>query len=68
MKDMKMNSNAVADVLIDLSRNFGLCDEETTKGFKTSKKKEILKSADDHSFAKFTNEIRKRQEKKNGGN
>ncbi len=65
MEDKKLTSDAVADALIELHQNLRLCDEGTARGLKTSKKKEILKS-DDHSFAKFANEIRKRQERKNG--
>ncbi len=68
MKDKKLTSDAVADAFIDLDHSIGLCDENTARGAKTSKKKEIFKSSDDRSFAKFTNEIKKRQTKKDGGN
>lgn len=68
MDDNKVNNDMIADAIINMNLNSGMCDEETAKGFRTSKKKEILKSSDDHSFAKFTNEIHKRQNKKNGGN
>ncbi len=64
MNDKEITSDNLADALINLSENFELCDSETAKGFRTSKKKDILKSQKDNSFGKFTNEIHKRQEKK----
>ncbi|HIV63835.1 MAG TPA: hypothetical protein H9693_03655 [Firmicutes bacterium] len=60
----KISTNDVADSLIDLCENMGICDRETSIGFKKSKKKDILKSKNDQSFSKFTNEVKKRQEKK----
>ncbi len=63
-ENKKITSNDVGDALTDLSEAIGLCDKDTAKGFKSSKKKEILKSNKDGSFSKFTSEIVKRQEKK----
>ena len=65
MENGKITNDDIADALINLSENSGFCDEDTAIGFRQSKKKEILKSTKDCSFAKFTNEIRKRQTKKN---
>lgn len=64
MKHEKITTDEIADVLIRLSEDNGLCDERTAVGLRTSKKKEILKSKKENSFAEFTNEIKKRQTKK----
>ena len=68
MNKKKITNDIIANAVIELNYNLGVCDADTAKGFKTSKKKEILKSSDDHSFARFISEIKKRQTKKNGGN
>ncbi len=65
MSNEKITAEDIADALINLSENIGLCDRDTAKGFRSSKKKDILKSGEDSSFSRFTNEIQKRQEKKN---
>ncbi len=66
MNDKKITNDQVANVIIEITGSSGYCDDDTAKGFKTSKKKEILKSSNDNSFAKFTQEIIKRQNKKDG--
>ena len=65
MSDKKITTDDIADALIDLSENIALCDKDTAVGFRTSKKKDILKSGKNGSFSKFTDEIQKRQAKKN---
>lgn len=67
MSDKKITANDIADALINLSESTGVCDKETAIGFKTSKKKDILQSNTEHSCSKFTNEIIKRQTKKDDG-
>lgn len=64
MENKKINVDDIANALIDLNENMKICDKETAIGFRTSKKKDILESSQDCSFSKFTNEIRKRQTKK----
>ena len=64
MSNEKITTDIVADALLDLCANQKLCDEETVTGLKHSKKKNILKSKKEGSFNKFTNEIIKRQAKK----
>lgn len=64
MKHEKITTDEIADALIHLSENIGFCDERTAMGFRASKKKEILKSQKENSFAEFTKEIKKRQTKK----
>ena len=64
MDNIKITTDEIADALIELSQNIGNCDEDTAKGFKTSKKKEILKSNKENSFSKFTKKINERQKKK----
>ena len=66
MKENRVAADMVADAIINMSANIGMCDESTAKGFKTSKKKDILKSNDDQSFAEFTQEIIIRQNRKDG--
>jgi len=65
MENKRITADDIADAIITLSENTGLCDKETALGFRTSKKKDILKSKKDGSFSKFTNEIKKRQMNKN---
>lgn len=64
MKSDKLTNNDIADALISVNTEIGNCDEKTALGFKTSKKKKILKSQDDKSFSRFTHEIIKRQSRK----
>lgn len=64
MEEKKINSNTIADALINMSENTGICDKETAKGIRSSKKKDVLKSKKDGSFSKFMGEIKKRQDKK----
>ena len=64
MGNEEMTTEKIAEALINLHESEGLCDKDTATGFKSSKKKDILKSKQDGSFSKFTNEIKKRQEKK----
>lgn len=64
MNNEKITADDIADALTNLSESVGICDKDTATGFRTSKKKDILKSEEDGSFSKFTNEIQKRQEKK----
>lgn len=64
MNHEKINTDDVANALINLSENLEICDQETAMGFRTSRKKEILKSKKENSFAEFTKEIKKRQTKK----
>ena len=64
--DNKITTDVIADAIINLANKSGLCDSDTARGFKSSKKKSILKSSKEKSFAKFTNEIRNRQKKKDG--
>ena len=64
MAKEKINADEIADALVNLCENIGVCDQDTATGFHSSKKKEILKSDSDHSFSQFTGEIKKRQEKK----
>ena len=61
----KITNDEIADGLINLNEAIGLCDKETAIGFRTSKKKDILKSRKEDSFYKFTSEIKKSQMKKN---
>ena len=65
MNNEKITADDVANALINMSENIGLCDKDTATGFRISKKKEILKSGKEYSFSKFTSEIIKRQTKKN---
>ena len=67
MEEKKITTDVIADAIVNLNVNVGVCDEQTAKGFKTSKKKEILKSNKDGSFSKFQQEIIKRQTKKDFG-
>lgn len=64
MNHEKIAIDNITDALIHLNEVIGFCDEETARGFKTSKKKEILKSQKENSFAEFSKEIKKRQTKK----
>jgi len=64
LKQDKISSDDVACAIINLSENTGICDKDTAAGFRTSKRKDILKSTDEHSFSKFTKEMKKRQAKK----
>ena len=64
MNEKNITTDDVANVIINMSESTKICDAETAKGFKTSKKKDILKSNKEGSFSKFTKEIKKRQEKK----
>ncbi len=64
MENEKITTDDIANGLISLSETMNLCDKETAKGFKSSKKKDILKSREENSFSKFTCEIQKRQNKK----
>lgn len=64
MINKEVTTDNIADALINISENMYLCDKETAIGFKTSKKRAILKSKNENSFSKFTNEIKKRQSKK----
>lgn len=65
MEDKKITNDKIADAMINMNEYFGVCDEDTAVGFKTSQKKDILKSDKDGSFSKFQQEILKRQKKKN---
>ena len=62
----KITIDKVGDAIINCANKCGLCDCDTTRGFKSSNKKSILKSSNENSFAKFTSEIKKRQMKKEG--
>lgn len=64
MPKENINADVIADALINLCENIGVCDCDTATGFHSSKKKEILKSKSDYSFGQFIGEIKKRQEKK----
>lgn len=64
MKNEKITTDDVANALISLHQEINLCDTETALGFKTSKKKDILKSKKENSFSCFTHEIEKKQNKK----
>ena len=64
MEVKKITTDEIADALLNLNEKIGHCDKETALGFRTSKKKDILKSRKEESFCKFTNEIKKRQMKK----
>ncbi len=64
VENHKMTTNAVADALIRLSEGAGICDRETARGLKSSKKKDILKSNEENSFGRFTREIVKAQKRK----
>ena len=64
MDNDKITNDDIADAIINLCENVEICDKDTAIGLKSSKKKEILKSKKDNSFSKFTNEIKKRQNKK----
>lgn len=64
MSKENVNADEIADALINLCENVGICDQDTATGFHSSKKKEILKSEREHSFGQFIGEIKKRQEKK----
>ena len=64
LDNKKISNGEVADAIINLNENLGICDSHTAKGFKLSKKKDILKSNKEYSFAKLTTEIEKRQLKK----
>lgn len=68
MKHEKITTDDIADALLHLSEDIGFCDEDTVTGFRTSKKKEILRSQKENSFAELTKEIRKRQTKKDWEN
>ena len=60
----KVTRDQVAECIINLNASMNLCDSDTAKGLKSSKKKDILKSGKDDCFARFEQEILKRQEKK----
>lgn len=64
LNEDKITNEQVANALISLCESTNVCDEQTATGFKTSKKKNILKSNKEGSFAKFIGEIKKRQSKK----
>ncbi len=64
MENKKIDSEVIADALINLCNEIGFCDKDTAKGFKSSKKKEILKSSKEKSFSKFTCKIIERQNRK----
>ena len=61
----KITNETIADALIDLNENIKICDKETAKGLRTSKKKDILKSGNETSFSEFINEVKKAQIRKN---
>ena len=61
MPKENVNADEIADALINLCENVGICDQDTATGFHSSKKKEILKSEREHSFGQFIGEIKKRQ-------
>ncbi len=65
MENDKITTDDIANALINLSEDIRLCDNDTAKGLRTSKKKEILNSESEYSFSKFTNEIIKTKERKN---
>ncbi len=65
MDENKITNEQVANAIISLCESTDICDEQTATGLKTSKKKNILKSHKEGSFAKFIGEIKKRQSKKN---
>ncbi len=67
MENKQIATDDVANSLINLCEDIGLCNEETAIGFKNSKKKDFLKSKKENSFSNFTNVIKKRQAKKDGG-
>ena len=60
----KITSDLIADAIINMNENMKYCDSDTARGFKTSKKKDVVKSGKDNSFARFEQEILKRQNKK----
>ena len=64
MEEKKVTTDTIANALTSLCETAGICDKDTTKGIRRSKKKDILKSKKEGSFAKFIGEIKKRQEKK----
>lgn len=64
MDENKITNEQIANALISLCESTDVCDKQTATGFKTSKKKNILKSNKEGSFAKFIGEIKKRQSKK----
>ncbi len=65
MTKRTMNNDDITDALINLIDKIGYCDNNTVTGFKNSAKKDILKSSKEGTFSKFTQEIIKRQDKKN---
>lgn len=64
MQENKITSEIIADALISMNESFGICDNNTVKGLRNSKKKEILKSTKEGSFSRFEQEIIKRQNRK----
>ncbi len=61
MYTINITNNTIANAIINMCENLSICDSGVAQGFKYSRKKDILKSHKDGSFAKFINEIRKRQ-------
>lgn len=61
MYTINITNNTIANAIINMCENLSICDSDVAQGFKYSRKKDILKSHKDGSFAKFINEIRKRQ-------
>ena len=64
MKKKKLTNDDIANAIINMSENLSICDKETAKGLKTSKKKNILQSKKEGSFSRLINEIKKQQNKK----
>ncbi|MCM1306844.1 MAG: hypothetical protein NC131_16380 [Roseburia sp.] len=65
MNDKKITTDEIANALIDMNENLGICDSDTAIGLKTSKKRDILKSGKEGSFSKFQQVIIKQQKRKN---
>lgn len=66
MPKKTITHDIIADALINMHEAMNICDSDTATGFRTSKKKGLLKSTKEGSFGKFTQEIKKRQSKKDG--
>ena len=66
MPKKTITHDIIADALINMHEAMNICDSDTATGFRTSKKKGLQKSTTEGSFGKFTQEIKKRQSKKDG--
>lgn len=64
MDKKNITNDDIANSIIEMNKNIGTCNVDTANGFRTSNKKEILKSEKEGSFSRFNREIEKSQKRK----